>query len=54
MLGEYVNNNCYNYYPLEQVIHSHSTLTYNVKKKRVNYTPLPSKMLELHSSPLLC
>jgi len=21
---------------------------------RVNYTPLPSKMLELHSPPLLC
>jgi len=21
---------------------------------RVNYTPLPSKMLELHSHPLLC
>jgi len=23
-------------------------------KFRVNYTPLPSKMLELHSPPLLC
>jgi len=22
--------------------------------KRVNYTPLPSKMLEIHSPPLLC
>jgi len=24
-----------------------------LKKKRVNYTPLPSKMLEIHSPPLL-
>jgi len=24
------------------------------KNKRVNYTPLPSKMLEIHSPPLLC
>ena len=25
-----------------------------LNNNRVNYTPLPSKMLELHSPPLLC